>query len=156
MQMVTALFTGFSILYVLVFVLTHFIHEYYNNQKVARIFGIVLMLCLAGLQWIHLDFFLNQTAQIITPIYLLVLYLVAPSFYFYASPVLKAQDSFKVVHILHFIPLILIFVVKPQLAFTLAFVIGSGYLLWHWWSVIDQACLKACLKLQKKPMPCQH
>ncbi len=130
MQKVTVLFTGFSIFYVLVFVLTHFIHEYYNDQKIARIFGIVLMLCLAGLQWIHLDFFLNQTTQIITPLYLLVLYLVAPSFYFYARPVLKAQDSFKFIHLLHFTPLILVFLVKPQLAFTLAFVIGSGYLLW--------------------------
>ncbi|MCF6288398.1 MAG: helix-turn-helix domain-containing protein [Proteobacteria bacterium] len=130
MQQLAILLAGFSIFYIAVFVLTHFQDKYYAQQKIARVFGIVLMLCLAALQSLHYHFFLNQAVQIITPVYLSVLYMIAPSFYFYARPVLKAQDSFKPMHILHFVPLTLIFILDYQLAFTLAFVIGSGYLLW--------------------------
>jgi AraC-like DNA-binding protein len=130
MQNLALLLTGFSIIYSLVFVLTHFVHEYYLEQKVARIFGLLLMLCLAVLQIYHFNFLNNYSANVITPLYLGVLLLIAPSFYFYARPVLKAQDDFKAIHLLHFTPLLLIFILKPQQVFTLAFVIGSLYLLW--------------------------
>ncbi|MCF6317885.1 MAG: helix-turn-helix domain-containing protein [Proteobacteria bacterium] len=130
MQTITLLLTGFSIIYLVVFVLTHFINEYYDQQQIARVFGIVLMLCLAALQGFHYQYFVVQMDQILTPMYLIVLYLIAPSFYFYARSVLKAQDRFNLIHVLHFAPLGLVFLLGHQWAFTLAFVIGSGYLLW--------------------------
>ncbi len=130
MQQLGILFTGFSIFYALVFILTHFLHEYYLDQKVARIFGIILILCLSILQIYHFSFLTHSIESVLSSFYLSVLLLVAPSFYFYARPVLKAQDDFKFVHLMHFLPLCLVFFVKPQLTFTLAFVIGSLYLLW--------------------------
>jgi len=130
MQSIAILFTGFSIFYALVFILTHFRHEFYKEQKVARVFGIILMLCLAILQIQHFRYLSGDTPLVITSFYLGALILVAPSFYFYARPVLKAEDDFKVIHLLHFLPLALIFILKQQVVFTLAFIIGSLYLLW--------------------------
>ncbi len=130
MQQIAILFSGFSLFYALVFILTHFAHEFYYEQKVARIFGIVLMLCLTILQWYHFSYFLNYSTSVLSPLYLTALILIAPSFYFYARPVLKAEDEFKAVHLLHFLPLVMVFVLNKQMTFTLAFVIGSLYLLW--------------------------
>ncbi len=130
MQNLAILLTGFSLFYTLVFIVTHFSHEFYVDQKIARIFGIVLMLCLALLQIYHYGFLTGNSNPISSPFYLSVLLLIAPSFYFYARPVLKAQDDFKIVHLLHFSPLLLILFLKKETLFTLAFVIGSLYLLW--------------------------
>lgn len=130
MQQFGILLTGFSIFYALVFILTHFSHEYYTDQRIARFFGIVLMLCLAILQIHHFSFLTHSIKSILSPFYLGILLLIAPSFYFYARPVLKAQDDFKLIHLLHFLPLSLVFFVNEKLTFTLAFVIGSLYLLW--------------------------
>jgi AraC-like DNA-binding protein len=130
MQQLAILLSGFSVFYALVFILTHFSHTYYADQKVARVFGIALMLCLAVLQIYHFTFVNNSSIPVHSSSYLLVLLAVAPSFYFYARPVLKAEDDFKLIHLLHFLPLCLVFFIKPQLTFTLAFVIGSLYLLW--------------------------
>ena len=130
MQQLAILLTGFSIFYAFVFVLTHFSNEYYTEQKVAGVFGIFLMLCLGILQFIHFNYLFNQAVLIISPLYLSTLMLVAPSFYFYARPVLKAEGDFKVIHLLHFAPLLLVYTPNPNFTFTLAFVIGSFYLLW--------------------------
>ena len=130
MQLLGILLTGFSVFYVLVFILTHFTQEFYVNQKVARVFGIILMLCLAALQLQHFSYLSGYSVGVLSSWYLSVLILVAPSFYFYARPVLKAQDDFKRIHVLHFVPLVLVFILKPQFTFTLAFIIGSLYLLW--------------------------
>jgi len=130
MQNLAILLSGFSLFYVLVFILTHFFDEFYDDQKISRLFGILLMLCLALLQLFHLNYFFNYSETVISPLYLSVLYIIAPSFYFYARPVLKAEDNFKLIHLLHFAPLVLIILVNQTHAFTLAFIIGSGYLLW--------------------------
>ncbi|MFK8012990.1 MAG: helix-turn-helix domain-containing protein [Marinicellaceae bacterium] len=130
MQNIALLFSGFSIFYALVLVMTHFFDEFYNDQKISRVFGIFLMLGLAYLQICHFKYLMNLSDSVITPYYLCVLFIIAPCFYFYARPVLKAQDKFIFVHLLHFVPIALIFIMNTRLAFTLAFVIGSIYLLW--------------------------
>ncbi len=130
MHQAAILLIGFSFFYVLVFVLTHFKNSYYHDQKTARVFGILLMLCLAVLQLYHYNYLMQRTINIDALFYLSCLYLVAPSFYFYARPVLKAEDEFKLKHFAHFMPLLLVFTIEYNLAFTLAFVSGSLYLLW--------------------------
>ena len=84
MQQLAILLTGFSLFYILVFVPTHFINEYYQKQKISRVFGIILMLCLAALQFLHFKYFINGLEFIVNNKYLLILYMIAPSFYFYA------------------------------------------------------------------------
>jgi len=130
MQNLAILLSGFSIFYILVFAMTHFFDEFYRDQKISRFFGILLMVSLAILQIFHILYFFSQTEFEMTPLYLIVLYIIAPSFYFYARPVLRAEDKLNVVHFFHIAPLLLIVFVDQSLAFTLAFVIGSGYLLW--------------------------
>lgn len=124
------LLIGFSVFYVVVFVLTHFKNEYYQQQIIARFFGVLLMLCLALLQIIHFLYLFNQSTLINSQFYLMLLYMIAPSFYFYARPLLKADDEFKILHALHFLPVLLVKFFAFDLAFTLAFVVGSAYLAW--------------------------
>jgi AraC-like DNA-binding protein len=130
MQKLAILLSGFSIFYILIFVSTHFLDDFYRDQKTSRFFGILLMLSLAALQLVHINYFFSSTEFYITPFYLVILYTIAPSFYFYARPVLKAEDRLNVIHFFHISPLLLILFVDRSLAFTLAFVLGSGYLLW--------------------------
>jgi len=129
MTNIALLLTGFSLFYAIVFTSTHFRHEHYSEQKIAHIFGIILMLCLSSLQLSHY-YYLNYDNNFIhSKLYLFVLFMVAPSFYFYARPVLKAENNFKPFHLLHFTPFIFLFL-KYEWAFALAFIIGSAYLLW--------------------------
>jgi AraC-like DNA-binding protein len=130
MQSIALLLCGFSVFYVVVFITTHFTNEYYHTQKIARIFGVALMLAMAVLQLFHFAYLQTDSTSLNTPAYLVFLYMVAPSFYFYARPVLKAEDGFSVINLLHFVPIIAIFVLPYHWAFTLAFIIGSVYLLW--------------------------
>ncbi len=129
MQNLAILFTGFSLFYLPVFTLTHF-QDDYKNKKIARFFGILLMGCLALLQFLHFNYLTKQTATVVSVFYLCVLLLIAPSFYFFARPVLQAKDDFRWLYLLHFTPLLLIFACNKNMVFSLAFIIGSLYLMW--------------------------
>ncbi len=130
MHDITVFFIGFSFFYGVVFLLTHFKDPFFNDQKLAQIFGIVLIVALIGLQLSHYLYLTKNNPFLFSHRYLVLLYLVAPSFYFYARSLLKAQDNFKALHLLHFLPLIVIVMLPQRWAFMLAFVVGCGYLLW--------------------------
>ena len=130
MQNIAILLIGFSIYYILVLVLTHFKKDNYQNRRVTHFMGLLLLLSLAGLQLVHFNYLQQNSEIIYSQIYLALLFLVAPAFYFYARPLLKAQNHFKPLQILHFSPLFAVFLFSYKVTFTLAFIIGSGYLLW--------------------------
>ena len=130
MQIISILFIGFSVFYGLVFILTHFKDSYYNHQKTAMFFGIVLILALIGIQLFHYFYLVNNNQLNTSKCYLMLLYLVAPSFYFFSRSLLKAQSQLTFLQVLHFVSLGFIINVSWHWAFVLAFVIGSGYLLW--------------------------
>ncbi|VAW37282.1 hypothetical protein MNBD_GAMMA01-1220, partial [hydrothermal vent metagenome] len=130
MQNIALLFSGFSVFYALVFILTHCNNEHGVAQHKTGAFAVILMCSLAALQIYHYAYLQFDSAGISTWLYLVLLYSVAPVFYFYARAVLKAEERFDVVQLLHFLPVMFIFVFDYSLAFTLAFVVGSGYLSW--------------------------
>jgi len=127
---IAVLLIGFSVFYGLVFILTHFKDSYYDDQKTSLVFGVVLILALIGIQFFHYFYLLHNNSAILSKSYLLLLYLVAPSLYFYSRSLLKPKSHFSTIQVLHFSALALIFFVSWHWAFVLAFVIGSGYLLW--------------------------
>jgi len=130
MQNIALLLIGFSVFYVVVLVLTHFDKGNFQQQKTSHAMGVLLFLSLAGIQLIHFDFLQNHSSLIYSQRYLTLLFLVAPCFYFYSRPLLKAQSSFSLFQLIHFTPVISVFFVPHKIAFTLAFIIGSGYMLW--------------------------
>lgn len=124
------LFIGFSVFYALVLILNHFNKENRQFRIDTHNMGIVLLLSLIGIQLFHYDFLQERMEIINHSLYLFMLYLIAPSFYFYARPMLKAQSNFGLVQSLHFAPAFLAFVLPSKWLFSAAFVVGSGYLLW--------------------------
>ncbi|MCF6345189.1 MAG: helix-turn-helix domain-containing protein [Thiomicrorhabdus sp.] len=130
MQTLAILLIGFSVFYATVFVFIHFKKSYSDKQKTSLFFGVILLVSLVGLQLIHFYYLLYDSSFIKNKPYLFLLYLVAPSFYLYSRAFLKAQNDFSWTHLLHFSPLISIFIFSHNTAFVMAFVIGSAYLLW--------------------------
>ncbi len=130
MQSIALLFTGYSVFYSIALFLSHFRCENYQGQRFSQIMGMILITALATLQLAHF-FYLNRGDPFVfSPVYTAVLYLVAPSFYLFSRPLLKADNSFQRWQILHFVPLFFAFILPNQQAFLLAFGIGGFYLLW--------------------------
>jgi len=127
---IALLLSGFSIFYAAVLILTHISKENREFRVNTHYMGVLLLLSLVGLQWSHFLYLHNGNAFINSQYYLICLFCVAPAFYFYARPMLKADNSFGLVQLLHFLPVFSAFFLSYDMAFSLAFVIGSGYLLW--------------------------
>ncbi|HHL32481.1 MAG TPA: AraC family transcriptional regulator, partial [Oceanospirillales bacterium] len=130
MQNVAILLIGFSVFYALVLLLSHFREDDYQGKRVIHFMGVLLLLSLSGLQLAHFYYLQYHSPIIFSRWYLLLLFLVAPCFYFYTRPLLKAQFRLKPLQWLHFLPLVSVFMLPYKYVFTLAFMLGSIYLLW--------------------------
>ncbi len=95
----------------------------------AKAAGFLLLADLVAIQAFHLQFVLGQSEHIVSKVYLLLLFGVAPSFYFYSRQLLGGEASYRIRDILHWLPFTLA-LLPYRFAFVSAFVIGSGYLLW--------------------------
>lgn len=132
MTSLALLLIGFSIFSAIALAVTHFRAEHYQSQPVSRIMGLTLLAALTGLQlahfaWLHLD--LAWTA---TPAYRVMLFAVAPAFFLFSQPLLRPQSIPASVPALagHALPLAIAPFLPGDVALPLAFLVGSGYLLW--------------------------
>ncbi|WKJ90437.1 helix-turn-helix domain-containing protein [Methylomonas montana] len=98
-----------------------------NPSKLA---GFLLIIGLAGIQVLHLGWLLNRFDQMHSAVYLLLLYGIAPSFYFYSRQLLIAEVGYRWTDALHAAPMLLGLILPYQLALPGAFLVGSGYLAW--------------------------
>jgi AraC-like DNA-binding protein len=130
MTNIAQLFAGFSVFYALVLIISQLFCSEYQNKKVAGYMGGLLFLSLIGLQSSHYLYLDNTNDFIKSSTYVAILFLVAPSFYFYSKPLLKDDERFEWTFILHFLPVALAFILPYEIAFLLAFVVGSLYLVW--------------------------
>jgi AraC-like DNA-binding protein len=124
------LLSGFSVFYALVLIISQLFCSEYHNKKAAGFMGALLFLSLIGLQISHYLYLQNMYDFIKSSTYVAILFLVAPSFYFYTKPLLKDDERFEWTFILHFLPVALAFILPYKIAFLVAFVVGSLYLLW--------------------------
>ncbi|TCV78949.1 MULTISPECIES: AraC family transcriptional regulator [Methylomonas] len=92
--------------------------------------GFLLIAGLASIQMLHLGWSLNRFDYLHAPLYLLLLYSIAPSFYFYARQLLRAETGCRWCDTLHILPFALCLILPYQMALPGAFLVGSGYLLW--------------------------
>jgi AraC-like DNA-binding protein len=130
MRDLALLLCGFSIFSAVLIAATHFRRENYKGQLLAQWMGILLLLALAGLQLGHFAYLQTDTAWTHEPVYRVMLFAVAPTFYLFSKPLLHGDPQASWWQLLHLLPVL----VAPLLPFTLslplAFAVGAGYLLW--------------------------
>lgn len=130
MQIVSLLFIGFSLGAAMLLIVGNLMQRQELLRGAAQWAGFFLIAGLAGIQTLHLGWILNRFDYLHTALYLLLLYGIAPSFYFYSRQLLLTQVDLRWQDGLHGLPLTFCFGVPYHLALPGAFLIGSGYLLW--------------------------
>ncbi|MCK5726956.1 MAG: AraC family transcriptional regulator [Thiotrichaceae bacterium] len=131
MKTIALLLIGYSLFYGLILSLTHFHCENYKGQKQAQLMGFVLILSLMSLQLAHYFYLMEGSYFIHSHYYVALLYLIAPAFYWFSKPLLKAEEGYSLTSLLwHFLPIGCAFVLPYNSAIALTFIIGGLYLFW--------------------------
>lgn len=130
MQTLAILLIGYSVFSAVVIVLTHFRRANYVDQKLSQGMGISLLLVLSVMQLLHFAFLQYDAPYIHSAAYSMLLFAVAPIFYFFSKPLLQAQTAFHPRQLLHLLPLLAAPLLPFHWALPLSFAVGAGYLLW--------------------------
>ena len=130
MPTIALLSIGFSLGTALLLIIGNIFQQQEPQRCTAKAAGFLLLIGLAGIQFLHLGVLTNQFGGLHSPIYVALLYCIAPSFYFYSRQLLIADSYYQWHDVFHAAPLLLIRILPYQLALPCAFLIGSGYLLW--------------------------
>jgi len=126
------LLIGFSLFSALALALTHFRRENYQDQPLARIMGLILLLALSGLQLAHFVWLYLGHAWVETTLYRMTLFAVAPAFYLFSQPLLHPQNQSQIrwPQLWHALPVVASPWLPNGMALPLAFIAGAFYLLW--------------------------
>lgn len=95
----------------------------------ARSAGIILLLALATLQWLHGGYLLRGDALFASTLYAGLLYVAASAFYLFFIEALHPPAAMNPWRLLHFLPALLAVFLPPRLAIPLAFLVGTVYAL---------------------------
>jgi hypothetical protein len=130
MQLTSLLLIGFSLFTAILLITGNLLQQFETQQFSSKLAGFVLVVCLAIIQWLNLQFILDPSILVFSPLYIALLFCIAPSFYFYSRKLLTAKIEFSWWHLLHALPLSVSFFFPVQWMLPLVFLIGSGYLVW--------------------------
>ena len=130
MQLIALLLIGFSIFTALLLIVVNVLQQSEQLQCSSKLAGFILISCLAAIQWFNLQFILAPSELVFSWLYIVLLYCIAPSFYFYSRRLLTAKIKFSRWQIVHIVPVLISSFIPELLALPMAFLIGSGYLLW--------------------------
>ena len=130
MQNLAILLSGFSIFSAFILALTHFRATYYPENAQSRFWGTMLVLLLASLQLFHYLYLEHGYPFIHSGLYHLMLFAIAPAFYLFSKPLLKGKIRNNPVELLHVLPLLPAYWLPDSIAFPMAFLVGTSYLLW--------------------------
>lgn len=130
MHSLAILLIGFSLFSAVVVGWVHFRQDNYKGQLLSQSMGIVLLLVLAALQLVHFAYLQHGLMLIHHPVYQVLLFAVAPTFYLFSRPLLLAQPAPQWRDFLHLLPILAAPFLPFALALPLAFAVGVGYLLW--------------------------
>ncbi|WP_031432995.1 AraC family transcriptional regulator [Methylomarinum vadi] len=129
MLLLALLSIGFSLFTAALLIIGNLLQHSATQPLSGKLAGFVLVVALAGLQALHLHFIVDSD-PFFSPLYIGLLYVIAPSFYFYSRRLLTADAAFRPRHILHALPLAAGQLLPINWTMPTAFVIGSGYVLW--------------------------
>lgn len=131
MQTLALLLIGYSLFSALLLALTHFRCSSYQGQTTSQILGLVLLASLCGLQWQHFQYLhVGDHAAVFGKVYAALLFSVAPAFYLFSKPLLRAQQNLHPLQLLHLLPIAVATALPHDVALPLSFAVGAGYLLW--------------------------
>ena len=130
MQSLAFLLIGYSVFAAPVLAMTHLQAENAGGTSVSRAMGVILLLSLAGLQLIHFTYLRQGGGLIQGPLYSLLLFTVAPAFYLFSNPLLRARPQGHPLQWLHLLPPLLAPFLPHRAALPFSFALGSLYLLW--------------------------
>jgi AraC-like DNA-binding protein len=130
MLLIAELSIGFSLGAVLLLIAGNLLQTPQVQTQPANPAGLTLLAALSSIQLFHLHWLHSAQSGVQSSAYLLLLYSIAPSFYFYSRRLLIAQCHYQRSDWLHAIPLLLSVTLPYQTAQAGAFLIGSAYLLW--------------------------
>jgi AraC-like DNA-binding protein/uncharacterized membrane protein SirB2 len=129
-QNITLLLIGFSIFSALLLSITHLNCSEYSGRLVSRLAGLLLLAGLTLLQIAHFQFLQGDSSFIYSKFYVVLLFTVAPAFYFFSRDVLKVDNTYHPALFLHAITLLLGVFLPRNFALPFAFFIGTGYVFW--------------------------
>lgn len=133
---IAILLIGFSSCSGVLLALTHFTKSHYQDLPLSRCMGLVLLFGLCGLQMAHFFWLYFDENWVSTPVYKILLFVIAPSFFLFSYPILVGQQTqqskliFKPVYLAHSIPVLLSPLLSNWLILPMAFLVGSAYLIW--------------------------
>ncbi len=129
-QNITLLLVSFSIVASVLLAVTHFNCSEYRGKQLSRFAGVVLLVCLGVIQLFHFWYLQKDVRWLNSNLYMLLVYIIAPAFYFFSRDLLKVDNKIHPRLILHVLPLLVSFYLPRIYALILAFFIGTGYVLW--------------------------
>lgn len=96
-----------------------------------RMMGLLLLLLLSGLQAVHFSWLYFDQTWVTTIPYRMMLFAVAPAFFFYSQPLLQPKNprTLRLMHLWHAGPIVISPLLPDDLALPLAFIVGACYLL---------------------------
>lgn len=127
--------SGFTIFSIPLILAIHFRCDEYNNKPVPKIAGIVLLLGLLLIQLYHFLFLQHGLLWYQHWSYAALLFIIAPTFYFFSLELLRIGVQYRPYDILHFAPLMFAGVIPDAWIIPIAFTLGSGYVGWLFYSV---------------------
>lgn len=130
MQLIALLLIGFSLFTALLLIAGNLLQHFEAQQFSSKLAGFTLIIFLAAIQWLNLQFILDSSRLIFSPLYIALLFCIAPCFYFYSRKLLTAEIEFSLWQIMHALPLVIGLFFPADWMLPLVFLIGSAYLLW--------------------------
>lgn len=89
-----------------------------------------LLAALTGIQVTHLQYFLGGPAPLESFGYRLALFVAPSTFYFFGRWVILPTEPFRPVQLVHLLPILLLFILRLDIALPILFFFGAGYSLW--------------------------
>ena len=126
------LLIGFSFGSAILLALTHFTRARYQDLRLSRYMGLLLLVGLCGLQLSHFLWLYLDQNWVATDEYKIFLFVIAPSFFLFSHPILTARTntSPKFTQLGHGVPVAIAPFLPSALAIPMAFLVGSAYLIW--------------------------
>lgn len=130
MQVLAILLIGFSIFTAVLLLLANILQNIVALQYSSKLAEFTLISALAVIQWLNLQFILDQTTFGYSYFYIALLYSIAPCFYFYSRQLLMVDVEYHSWQWLHALPIFFSLFLSYSWALPLAFLVGSLYLCW--------------------------
>ena len=124
MQNLAILLIGFSVFCGLLLILSNISHSQ-SNQVVSKLAGFMLLVSLVLIQTYHLTLLLDSDVIVPIKVYVGLLFIIAPCFYFYSRQILIINSLVSLFDLIHFIPIIAGSFLPYKLALPIVFLIMS-------------------------------